>query len=241
MEEGKLKSFALMDGSFRDDVKRGTKIFLPGPHLKVGGLVGVVSSFGFHKDGLDRMNLPDSGIVSPALVRRRANLRWKSTLDETPVKAFIGCSMSAQIGRMKRRILSFTSALAQFECSVPISIGQTSLPRRIQTISSSQRSLMLGNLPLRPLVNFSFVQQAIGPVRVKADYRVALESTSLVGSSTNLTIGNALLQQVQSIKPCVMDAQFGVDFVVPGTQGAIKLGAWFSPSRKEAMAELRMF
>eukprot|EP00210_Caulerpa_lentillifera_P001315 g1265.t1 len=240
VEEGKLKTLASKD-TFFDNGTRGKKIFLPSPHLKIGGLLGVVSSFGFHKDGLDRMNLPESGYVSPALVRRRANLRWKSTLDETPVKAFVGCSISAQLGRMKRQILSFTSAIAQFECTIPISIGQTSLPRRIQTIASSQRNLMLGNIPLRPLVNFSVVQQAIGPVRLKADCRVALESTSAVTSMANLTLGNALLQQVQSIKPCVVDTQFGFDFVVPGTQGAIKFGGWFSPSRKEAMAEMRMF
>lgn len=138
-----------------------SRAFLPAPHLKVGGLAGVVASFGFHKDGLERISLSESGYASPAL-RRRANLRWRSSFDDHPVKAYVGCSISAQIGRMKRRILSFTSAMAQCECTVPVAFGQASLPRRVQSIAApSRRNLMIGNVPVRPLMNFSFAQQVV--------------------------------------------------------------------------------
>lgn len=160
--EGKLKDFnKQLEAKLIGRRKGLNRAFLPTPHLKIGGLAGVVASFGFHKDGLERVNLTESGHASPAL-RRRASLRWRSVFEDHPVKAFLGCSFSAQIGRMKRRLLSFTSALVQCECTVPIAFEQTSLPRRIHSIAApSRRNLMVGSVPLRPLMNFSFTQQVI--------------------------------------------------------------------------------
>ena len=142
---------------------KSTRAFLPPAHLKVGGLAGVVASFGFHKDRLERLSLSENAAASPAM-RRRTNLKWKAALEDHPLKAFAGCSLSLQLGRMKRRFLSFTSALAQCECTIPLplaqAMGQSSFTRRVQSIAaSSRRNLMLGNVPLRPLVNLSFAQQ----------------------------------------------------------------------------------
>ena len=52
---------------------------------------------------------------------------------------------------------------------------------------------------------------------------------------------NAFYRQLQSVRPCIVDAQYGFDFVIPGTQGAVKFCGWYAPYKKEAMAELRLF
>lgn len=139
------------------------RAFLPAPHLKVGGLAGVVASFGYHKEGLDRVSVSEIGYASPGL-RRRASLRWKAAFDDHPVKAYVGCSLSAQVGRMRKRLLSFTSVMAQCECTVPVALGQSAFSRRLQTVTiPSRRNLMIGPVPLRPLMNFSFTQQVPKP------------------------------------------------------------------------------
>lgn len=77
-------------------------------------------------------------------------------------------------------------------------------------------------------------------MRFKADFRVALDSHYVMTANQNSTLSD-FWNQMQRIRPTLLDTQFGFDFVIPGTQGAIKFGGWYLPSRKEAMAELRLF
>lgn len=50
-----------------------------------------------------------------------------------------------------------------------------------------------------------------------------------------------LLQAIRTLRATQLESIFGLDCVVPNSQGAARIAAWWSPSRKEAMMELRLF
>lgn len=50
-----------------------------------------------------------------------------------------------------------------------------------------------------------------------------------------------LAQTALSVRPSLLEAVYGCDCVLPGTEGAARLAVWVSPKRREAMAELRLF
>lgn len=50
----------------------------------------------------------------------------------------------------------------------------------------------------------------------------------------------ASLQAVRTLRATQLESIFGLDCVVPNSQGAARMAAWWSPSRKEAMLELRL-
>ncbi len=43
------------------------------------------------------------------------------------------------------------------------------------------------------------------------------------------------------MRPSLLDATYGLDLVIPGSQGAGRVVAWWAPRRGEAMLELRLF
>lgn len=82
--------------------------------------------------------------------------------------------------------------------------------------------------------------QAVGPIRVKADYQFYLESSiRAVGGSSFRGMGG-ILDHLKCTQPSLKDVQYGIDFAVPGSYGAVRAGAWYTPSRKEGMMELRI-
>jgi hypothetical protein len=42
------------------------------------------------------------------------------------------------------------------------------------------------------------------------------------------------------IRPARLETVFGADYVLPGTEGTLRLCGWWSPARREAMCELRL-
>lgn len=85
-------------------------------------------------------------------------------------------------------------------------------------------------------------QQLIGPLRLCADMRFALDSdhpwpgVKSISPSTPARI----LRHVACMRPALVDSTYGVDLVVPGSKGAARLVAWYAPMRKEGMLELRL-
>jgi hypothetical protein len=49
------------------------------------------------------------------------------------------------------------------------------------------------------------------------------------------------VQAVRTLRATQLESILGLDCVVPNTQGAARIAAWWSPLRKEAMMELRLF
>ena len=53
--------------------------------------------------------------------------------------------------------------------------------------------------------------------------------------------GHVFVQAVRTLRATQLESIFGLDCVVPNTKGAARVAGWWSPSRKEAMMELRLF
>lgn len=49
-----------------------------------------------------------------------------------------------------------------------------------------------------------------------------------------------LLQHVVGVRPALVDAAYGVDVVVPGAGGLVRLVGWYSPGRGEGGLGLRL-
>ena len=43
------------------------------------------------------------------------------------------------------------------------------------------------------------------------------------------------------LQPVVLETAWGLDLTIPGSKGTARACAWFSPTRKEGMLELRLF
>jgi hypothetical protein len=93
-------------------------------------------------------------------------------------------------------------------------------------------------------LTLSAAQQVIGPVRFRGDWRFALDSQaacpkglmSVVDPRAHLQ----LLRHVGGMRPSLVESAYGVDVVVPGSSGAARIVAWWSPGRREGMLELRL-
>jgi hypothetical protein len=83
----------------------------------------------------------------------------------------------------------------------------------------------------------------VGPIRLRGDWRFALDSKHACPSGMGLLQPSAplaLLRHVGGISPVLVDSAYGVDVVVPGAGGLVRLVGWFSPGRKEGGLELRL-
>lgn len=92
-------------------------------------------------------------------------------------------------------------------------------------------------------LTLSASQQLVGPVRLRGDWRFALDSKHACPSGVGwLQPGAplALLRHVAGVTPALVDSAVGVDVVVPGAGGLVRLVGWYSPGRKEGGLELRL-
>ncbi len=51
----------------------------------------------------------------------------------------------------------------------------------------------------------------------------------------------SLLEASKALRAASLERVFGLDYVVPGYEGVARMVVWFSPQRREVMAELRAF
>lgn len=82
--------------------------------------------------------------------------------------------------------------------------------------------------------------KVLGPLRAKADFHWALEPQS---SGVNVVGGplNRAWEHVKGLRPRLTEAQYGFDFAAPGSGGAVRIGGWYTPSRREGLVEMRLF
>lgn len=112
------------------------------------------------------------------------------------------------------------------------------------------------------VLTLSFCQQLYGPLRFCVDARCGLKfgqgsgkvgqnvaasqidtpGRSLVRSVANLRPGDIRegLKQLTCLQPDVQELLYGLDFPIPSAHGAVRFAAWYSPYRREALAELRL-
>lgn len=115
-------------------------------------------------------------------------------------------------------------------------------------------------------LSISAAQQLVGPLRVRADFRMALEPPAapldtlnprtpspkgpLRGAGHSNGAGGArphwqtleiLSAAVRGMRATPLEAVYGLDLALPGSGGAARAAAWWSPARREAQFELRLF
>lgn len=83
----------------------------------------------------------------------------------------------------------------------------------------------------------------IGPLRARADLRFALEVPQRKGSASDGTRRDVadLWETLRGARPSLLETVFGADWIIPGTEGSARASVWYSPVRREGMAELRLF
>jgi hypothetical protein len=93
-------------------------------------------------------------------------------------------------------------------------------------------------------LTLSASQQLLGPVRLRGDWRLALDSSVPcprgLGGFLAPKAPLQVLQHVAGVRPVVVDSAYGVDVVVPGAGGLVRLVGWYSPNRGEGGLELRL-
>lgn len=90
-------------------------------------------------------------------------------------------------------------------------------------------------------LSVSLAQQVFGPVRARTDFRFALDPTHVPRDQRERSTIMGITRTALSLRPSMLEAVYGADMILPGTEGAARLVVWWSPKRREAMAELRLF
>ncbi|KAK9843446.1 hypothetical protein WJX81_003011 [Elliptochloris bilobata] len=117
-------------------------------------------------------------------------------------------------------------------------------------------------------LSVSAAQQLVGPLRLRADFRLALEPPAAPpvppnpripspkgGRRGGAGLGNGgaggarpqwqtlevLADAVRGMRATPLEAVYGLDLALPGSGGAARAAAWWSPARREAQIELRLF
>ena len=114
-------------------------------------------------------------------------------------------------------------------------------------------------------LSLSACQQVAGPLRARCDVRWALEATppapapasspthsappiplrrpgsarSRSGAAAGAAAA-AAWTAARGVRAARLETVYGLDYVLPGTEGTLRLCGWWSPARREAMCELRL-
>ncbi|CAL8462881.1 g2415 [Coccomyxa elongata] len=187
---------------------------------------------------------------------------WAPYLADTLLRVFASASISGQLGRFTRPMFDYTAGSVRVDLGLTspqaqwLSCGGSSMSTHGSSGASGadpadtgfsdspfkHRAFALEGRGIWHALSVSAVQQVYGPVRARADFRFALESPPAAPSEDP---GRATLEgawkAIRTLRATKLESVFGLDCVVPNSQGAARIAAWWSPLRKEAMMELRLF
>jgi hypothetical protein len=175
---------------------------------------------------------------------------WEPYLKGTALRVFASTGISGQLGRFTRPFLDYTAAALRLDVglssphvvgSVPGAAGIVSSALSESNRPDKHRAFALEGRGSWHALSVSVAQQVIGPLRVRADFRFALDPTNVPQDQGERSTLKGLAQTALSVRPSLLETVYGGDVVLPGTEGAARLAFWWSPKRREAMAELRLF
>ncbi|KAK9806896.1 hypothetical protein WJX72_006721 [[Myrmecia] bisecta] len=154
---------------------------------------------------------------------RFAKELWTPFLRGTALRLFSSTGISAQAGTFTRPLLDYSAA------SLRLDLGLTSpvVPRR----------------GIWHAISASFTQQLVGPLRGRVDLRFALDLPSVIAPEDigGRRTWGAIINAVAAVRPSLLETVYGLDYIIPNTQGAARLAVWYAPMRKEAMLGMRLF
>lgn len=217
-------------------------------------------------------DLPEQGAPAGAedtLSRRFGAELWAPYLRDTALRVFASVGLSGQVGRFTRPALDYTAGSVRLDLGLtsPHQVGTLAgtssygnlavfNPRHDSleggaaayanppgsTRSFKSRAFALEGRGIWHALSASVAQQLIGPVRIRADFRFALDLPSSIpqdeeGRRGWKSIGSA----AASVRPSLLEAVYGADMVIPGSQGVARAAVWVSPVRREAMAQIKLF
>ncbi len=161
----------------------------------------------------------------------------------TALRVFASASISGQIGRFSRRFLDYTAGVARIDVglSSPHVVGAAPGAMDVGHRPDKHRAFAMEGRGSWHALSASVTQQLYGPVRARADFRFALDPTNVPQDQGERSTLKGLAQTALSVRPSLLEAVYGFDMVLPGTEGAGRVALWWSPKRREAMAELRLF
>jgi hypothetical protein len=175
---------------------------------------------------------------------------WEPYLKGTALRVFASTGISGQLGRFTRPVFDYTAAALRLDVglssphvvgSVPGAAGIVSSALSESNRPDKHRAFALEGRGSWHALSVSLAQQVVGPLRVRADFRFALDPTNVPQDQGERSTLKGLAQTALSVRPSLLETVYGGDVVLPGSEGAARLAFWWSPKRREAMAELRLF
>ncbi|DBA99922.1 TPA: hypothetical protein ACH3X1_013804 [Trebouxia sp. C0004] len=202
---------------------------------------------------------------------RFASELWAPYLRDTALRVFGSVGVTGQLGHFCRPVLDFTAGSVRLDfgltsphhvntAAAASSYGNLSVfnPREdhldaadpdevtsSQTLASTRfknRAFALEGRGIWHALSASITQQVIGPIRARADFRYALDLPSSIpqGPDGKRSWHN-ILEAAGNTRPTLLETVYGLDVIIPGTSGIARGAVWYSPMRKEAMAEIKLF
>lgn len=166
----------------------------------------------------------------------------------TALRVFSSVGISAQLGDFIKPFMDYTSASMRFDFGLSSQHIVGSLPTTDATSAldiasrpDKHRAFALEGRGSWHSLSVSLAQQVFGPIRARADFRFALDPTNVPQNQGERSTLKGIAQTALSIRPSKLESMFGMDVILPGTEGAARVALWWSPKRKEGMAELRLF
>lgn len=265
VQEGALLKFAANATHKGKRRARPYSFLLSQPHVKVAASLGCLArmplpnQFGFfgNDDGSEastgpimpsmtrNVNASTASLVSKSSFSSQLAETWEPYLKRTTLRVFSSVGLSAQIGRFTRRFLDYSALDIKFDLGLNSQHVVGSLPTSSAIDMTSRpdkhRAFALEGKGIWHCCTVSAAQQVFGPVRIKADFRFALDPTNIPQNQGERSTLKGIAQTALSVRPSLLESTFGGDVLIPGTEGAARLGVWWAPKRKEGMIELRLF
>jgi hypothetical protein len=215
-----------------------------------GDNVMIMAGGGGGGGGLRNRNVSTASLASLSSQIAEA---WEPYLKGTALRIFASAAVSGQFGRFSRNFLDFSAFSLRADVGltsphvVGVALNPAALAAATYSTSESQtrpdrhRAFALEGRGSWHSLSVSLAQQVAGPVRARCDLRFALDPTNVPEDEGQRSTLRGLAQTALSVRPCLLETVWGMDSVLPGTGGGVRVAVWWAPKRKEAMAELRLF
>ncbi|KAL6779624.1 hypothetical protein ACKKBG_A13060 [Auxenochlorella protothecoides x Auxenochlorella symbiontica] len=201
---------------------------------------------------------------SASLASARGGDAWEPYLRNTSLRVFLSAGISGQLGRFRRRWLDFTAAALRVDVGLTSQHVLGALPAAPDahtvvgggwagTAGGASTGLGPGANPDRHpafalegrgtwhALSAGLAQQVWGPLRARCDLRFALDPTYVPADEGERSTVHGLVATALSVRASRLETVVGADCVLPGSGGAARLVVWYSPQRREGMAEVHLF
>ncbi|KAL2650334.1 hypothetical protein R1flu_018462 [Riccia fluitans] len=196
--------------------KRPYNLLAARPHVTLSGLAGGLLCANLKKNADDISSEPSTPRSTGA-----ATLSLGPNAGPLTADMFVSLGISAQYGLFQRPFLDHTKLSARLDVGAASSL--LAATRHQENTAPSRETINNYIDKGLPTVALSLQQQLVGPIRARIDSRFSLDPYELANRE----------------RPHLQEVTYGIDCALESL-GAAKLVVWYSPSRREGMAELRI-